>query len=275
MTVLEPLKTLTQRVADGVLLAVPPEYSFVPMTLIRALIQRPVKDLHVLAVPIGGMAIDMLVGAGCVKTLEAAAVSLGEAGPAPRFTAACEDGTIAMRDSTCPAVHTALQAVEKGVPFMPLGGIIGSDVLANRDDWREVDDPLEAGNGPIVLIPAIRPDVAVFHSPVADREGNVWIGRRRELASMAHAASETVVTVERITDDDLMADEATAAGVLPAFYISAIAEVPEGCKPLGLIDHYRADRDAIRAYAEAAATEDGFRSYMQHALGGGAGLAAE
>ena len=242
MTVLEPLKTLTQRVADGVLLAVPPEYSFVPMTLIRALIQRPVKDLHVLAVPIGGMAIDMLVGAGCVKTLEAAAVSLGEAGPAPRFTAACEDGTIAMRDSTCPAIHTALQASEKGVDFMPLGGLVGSDLVDNRADWKVVDDPLGQGGGPVVLLPAIKPDVTVFHSPRADTEGNVWIGRRRELVTMAHAAAATLVTVEAVEDRDFLDDEATAAGTLSGLYVTAIAVAEGGARPLGLTGHYERDR---------------------------------
>ena len=34
-----------------------------------------------------------------------------------------------MKDATCPALHAAFQAAEKGVPFMPLRGLIGSDVL--------------------------------------------------------------------------------------------------------------------------------------------------
>ena len=54
---------LAEQVPDGALLALPPDYSFVPMALIRALIRRGVKDLHVLAVPISGMAADLLIGA--------------------------------------------------------------------------------------------------------------------------------------------------------------------------------------------------------------------
>jgi glutaconate CoA-transferase subunit A len=41
-----------------------------------------------------------------------------------------------VRDATCPAVHTALQATEKGVPFMPLRGVLGSDLLKSRQDWK-------------------------------------------------------------------------------------------------------------------------------------------
>ncbi len=263
MTNMLPIEALAARVGDGARLALPPEYSYVPMALVAALIDRGVRDLDLLCVPIGGLAADMLIGAGCVRSLEAAAVSLGEAGPAPRFTEAVESGAIVMRDTTCPAVHTALQAAEKGVPFMPLGGLIGSDLVAHRDDWKVVDDPLGAGNGPIVLLPAIKPDVAIIHSPLADRNGNVWIGRRRELATIAHAAKETLVTVERLTDDDLLADEASAAATLPGFYVSAIAEAREGCRPLGLSEHYAADTEMIRSYAREAKTIDGFNAWME------------
>ena len=259
---MEDLGSLAARVPDGALLALAPEYSWVPMALIRALIRRRVKDLHLLTVPIGGLAADLLIGAGAVKTLESAAVSLGEAGPAPRFSEAVEGGALDMRDSTCPAIHTALQASEKGVDFMPLGGLVGSDLVANRDDWKVVDDPLGQGSGPVVLLPAIKPDVTIFHSPRADTEGNVWIGRRRELVTMAHAATATLVTVEAVEDRDFLDDEATAAGMLSGLYVTAIAVAEGGARPLGLTGHYERDTDYIRAYAEEAKTGDGFKRYL-------------
>ena len=259
---MEDLESLAARVPDGALLALAPEYSWVPMALIRALIRRRVKDLHLLTVPLGGLAADLLIGAGAVKTLESAAVSLGEAGPAPRFSEAVEGGALDMRDSTCPAIHTALQAAEKGVDFMPLGGLVGSDLVDNRDDWKVVDDPLGQGGGPVVLLPAIKPDVTVFHSPRADTEGNVWIGRRRELVTMAHAAAATLVTVEAVEDRDFLDDEATAAGMLSGLYVTAIAVAEGGARPLGLTGHYERDTDYIRAYAEEAKTGDGFKRYL-------------
>src|SRR5204862_505937 len=81
------------------------------------------------------------------------AVGLGEFGPAPRFAAAVRGGEIAVRDTTCPAIHAALQASEKGVPFLPLRGLIGSDLLRHRPDWRVIDNPF-ANHDPIVLLPA-------------------------------------------------------------------------------------------------------------------------
>ena len=72
-----------------------------------------------------------------------------------------------------------------------------------------------------MLLPAIKPDVALLHAPMADRFGNVWIGRQRELATMAHAAEKTVVTVEKIIDGNLLDDPVLAAGTLPGFYVES------------------------------------------------------
>ena len=232
------------------------------MAATRAIAARRTRALRLLAVPTSGIQTDVLIGAGCVAELEAAAVSLGELGAGPRFVAAITGGTIRMRDTTCPAVHAALQAAEKGIPFMPLRGLIGSDVLAHRDDWRLGSNPFVEGEDPIVLLPAIRPEVALFHAPRADRSGNVWIGRCRELATMAHAAARTLVTVEEIVDDDLLADEATAAGALPAMYVTDITVAEHGAWPLGCQDLYGPDDGELRRYAEAARTEEGFAEWL-------------
>ena len=248
-------------ITDGCVLAVPRDVSGVAMAATRALVRRGVKRLHLVCLPTSSLQADLLIGAGCVETLETSAVSLGEFGPAPRFTAAVKSGHIRIKDATCPALHAAFQATEKGVPFMPLRGLIGSNVLAHRTDWRIIDNPF-GNDDPIVLLPAIRPDVALFHAPLADREGNVWIGRDRELATMAHAAAKTLVTVEQLHDGNLFDDPRLAAGALGGFYVETIAVVPKGAWPLGLADHYAADAAHLADYARMAATPEGFAAYL-------------
>jgi glutaconate CoA-transferase subunit A len=255
------LDTLVDRIPDGASIAVAPDYSGCAMAAVRALILRGARDLHLLAVPQAGFQADMLIGAGCVARVEAAAITLGEHGFAPRFSDAVKSGAIVLLDATCPAIHAGLQAAEKGIPFMPLRGILGSDLLPNRDDWRVVDNPFAAGDA-IVALPAIRPDVALFHAPKADRNGNVWIGVRRELMLMAHASAHTLVTVEEIVDDDLLADESLAAGTIPALYVSAIAEVTNGAWPVGLFGRYPADTAHLSEYARLAQTAAGFQQYV-------------
>jgi glutaconate CoA-transferase subunit A len=249
-------------ITDGCMLAVPREQSGVAMAATRALIRRGVKRLHLVTLPASSLQADLLIGAGCVETLETSAVSLGEFGPAPRFTAAVTAGAIRMMDATCPALHAGFQAAEKGVPFMPLRGLIGSDLVACRDDWKVIDNPFGTDD-PIVLLPAIKPDIVLFHAALADREGNVWIGRDRELAMMAHAAAKTVVTVEKIQDTNLFDDPWLAAGAVGAFYIERVALAPKGAWPLALADHYPADGAHLAEYASMARTENGFASYLE------------
>jgi glutaconate CoA-transferase subunit A len=259
--IVRSLEEALSPITDGCVLAVPREVSGVAMAATRALIRRGVRELKLVALPTSSLQADLLIGAGCVATIETSAVSLGEFGAAPRFTAAVLAGAIKVKDATCPALHAGFQAAEKGVPFMPLRGLIGSDLLAHRPDWKVIDNPF-GNDDPIVLIPAIRPDAALFHAPLADRDGNVWIGRDRELATMAHAAAKTVATVEKLHDGNLFDDPRLAAGVLGGFYLEAVAVAPKGAWPLALADHYPLDAAHLAEYARLAATPEGFAAYL-------------
>jgi glutaconate CoA-transferase subunit A len=255
---------LARQIPDGASLALAPDYSGCALAVIRALIRRGARGLRLIGVPQLGLQADLLIGAGCVRSVEAAAVTLGEQGPAPCFTAAVKTGAIELQDSTCPVLHAGLQAAEKGVPFLPLRGILGSDLVRERPEWRVIDNPFapEGAQDPILLVPAIRPDVALFHAARGDRAGNVWIGVRRELMLMAHAARTTLATVEEIGEGDLLVDDRSAAGTIPALYVSALAEARSGAWPVGLRGVYPADRAELRRYAEAARTAQGFQRYL-------------
>jgi glutaconate CoA-transferase subunit A len=248
-------------IPDGAKVVVPPDYSGVAVAATLALVARGARGLHLVCAPTSGLQADLLIGAGAVATIETSAVSLGEFGPAPRFVEAVRAGTIRVLDATCPAIHAGLQAAQKGLPFMPLTGLLGSDLLRVRPDWRVVESPFDPSER-VAAVPAIRPDVALFHAPLADRHGNVWIGRRRELLTMAQAARHTVATVEAIGDDDLLAEEATAAGTLSSLYVDEVVPAANGAWPLGLWNHYPPDGEALSAYASAARTAEGFRRIL-------------
>lgn len=259
---LSDLRAMARHVEPGMRIALPVDYAGVSMAMTRPLIEHGAGDLDLVCVPTGGLQVDQLIGAGLVRSVETSAVSLAEAGGAPRFNEAVRTGTIRLRDATCPAIHAGLLAAQKGSPFVPMRGLIGTDVLRHRDDWQVIENPFADGPDPIVLIPAIRPDVAIFHVPMADRSGNVWIGRRRELAAMAYASTTTLVTVERIVEEDLLSSEITAAGTLPALYVTAVAHAPKGAWPYGLWGEYPTDTAEILRYSAAAGTAGGFREYM-------------
>jgi len=259
--IVRPLEAAVAVIEDGMTVVVPPDYSGVAMEATRALIRRGVKNLHLLTLPASSLQADLLIGAGVLASIETSAVSLGEMGAGPRFAAAVTAGKIALKDATCPALHAALQAAEKGVPFLPLRGVIGSDLLKVRSDWKVIDNPF-AENDPILLVPAIRPDVALFHAPFGDRHGNVWVGRRRELFTMAHASERTVATVEEIREGNLLEDETLAGATIPAFYVEAVAVAKHGTWPLKFGSRYAEDTAHLREYMQLAASEDGFRRYL-------------
>ena len=258
----QSLEALAAEVPDGATLALPPDNSLPSVALAKALIRRGVRNLNLIGVPVSGFATDILIGAGCVASVQTSAVSLGEAGFAPRFSAALRAGTIKVIDATCPAIHTMLQAAEKGVPFMPLRGLIGSDILANRPDWKVVPNPFaQEGEDPIVLLPALNPDFVCFHAAMADEEGNVWVGRRRECATIAHASKRALVTVERVVPGNFLEDERLASGAINATYISGIAIAERGARPVALLDEYGFDGAYVSEYARMARSEEGFAAW--------------
>ena len=258
---LKDADAVAAEIPDGCSIGLPPDYSPVAMAVVRALVRRKAKDLKLIGVPVLGLCADILIGAGCVREVETSAVTLGEAGLAPRFSEAAEKKALKIIDATCPMIHTGLQATEKGVPFMPLRGVLGSDLVKHHPDWKTIDNPYAKGD-PILLAKAISPDVALFHARWADEAGNVWVGRRGELATIAHASKACYVTYEELKRGDMLEDEVLAPGCIGSVYVTAVAPAPRGAWPLGVAGVYGIDDAHVQAYARMAKTAEGFRKYL-------------
>ena len=241
------------------------DFSAAAMVATPALIRRNVARLHLVGVPALSLQADILIGAGCVATVETGSILLYEYGAANRFVAAQRDGTIAVKDSTCPAIHSSLIAGAKGLPFLPVRGLIGSDVLRHRmeeDGWQVIDNPF-ADDDPIVAVPARRPDVALFHVPLADAWGNVWIGRRDELGTMARSARKVLVTCETISERNLLESETLAPATVSETYVTAVSHQPNGSWPLFGGPGHPEDRAFLQDYARLSKTDEGFREFLE------------
>lgn len=267
------VQALADAIPDGATVAIPSAPYGVAMAATRELVRRRAQSLRLVCVPTSSIQADALIGAGCVAAIETSAVSIGEYGTGPRFAAAARDGSVTILDATCPAIHAGIQAGVKGLPFIPLRGLLGSDLVVSRPDWKVIDNPFAPGD-PVVVLPALRPDVALFHAPCADRFGNVFVGRSRDLVNMAQASRATHVTVEEVVEDDLLADSDRAGAVIPALYVDRIAVAPRGAWPLGLPGRYAPDDAALGRYARAARTREGFASWLAAWLAGPPAAAA-
>lgn len=124
----------------------------------------------------------------------------------------------------------ALQAGASGVSFTPVPGLLGSDLLRHRPDFRVIDDPYRPGQK-VVLVPAIAPEFALLHGRRADLEGNVVIGTGYDDRLVAQASRHVVYSVPELRAD---ATRALANGeqVVPAVYVDALVVVPVREEPL-------------------------------------------
>jgi glutaconate CoA-transferase subunit A len=192
--------------------------------LVEELIRHGRSGLHLIGVPTGGRAVELLIAAGCAASLECSGVDLGEDGQAPAFARAVESGALRMVDSSCPAMLMALQAGASGVSFTPVPGLLDSDLLRARPDFRVIDDPFRPGER-VVLVPAIAPEYALLHGRWADPDGNVVIGTEYDDRLVVQAARHVVYSVDELREE---AARGLAPGeqVVPAAYVDALVIVP-------------------------------------------------
>jgi glutaconate CoA-transferase, subunit A len=119
----------------------------------------------------------------------------------------------------------ALQAGASGVSHTPVPGLLGSDLLGRRPDFRVVDDPFRPGER-VVLVPAIVPEFALLHGRRADPDGNVVIGTEYDDRLVAQASRHVVYSVEALRAD---ATRSLAFGeqVVPGVWVDALVVVPD------------------------------------------------
>jgi glutaconate CoA-transferase subunit A len=146
------------------------------------------------------------------------------------------------------------------VPFAPVRGLLGSDYMTVRKDFLEIANPYEPEE-PIAVVPALRPDVAVFHGTRADRHGNVLVTGERDAKLIAQAARRSIATVEEVVDGDLSRIPRVGE-LVPGIHVTAVVHAARGAHPTACRGYYGDDRAHIREYMEAARSDEAFRAYL-------------
>ncbi|HLE67995.1 MAG TPA: CoA-transferase [Burkholderiales bacterium] len=117
-----------------------------------------------------------------------------------------------------------------GVPFMATRAMIGSDV------GRRVEDQVKPmacpfTGEPLLLLPALNPDVALIHVQRADRYGNAQMdGLQFMDIDLAMAANRVILTTERLISNDQIRRSPDQTRI-PFFTVDAVVEVPYGSAP--------------------------------------------
>lgn len=233
-----------------------------PMTLVREIIRAERGDLHAVTLS-GGIAVDWLAAAGCLSACTFAAVTMEHFGLCRAFRRHVKAGAIAVEELSETALFARLGAAARGLPFLPVRGLIGTDLLnVGNDALRVIADPF--GGPPVVACRALPLDVAILHAHRADRAGNVGIDpspRYPTMTTMPRAARRVIVTVERIVPTAELR-KAPDRTILPGFAVDAIVEVPYGAHPTSLFPVYDYDAAFMAAWVGAAASEGAARAFL-------------
>jgi glutaconate CoA-transferase subunit A len=216
-----------------------------PVAFVRALITlgSPPQNLTLLAFT-GGLAADLLVGAGLVRQARTCYFGLETFGLAPMFTEAVHEGKLKVIEESEASIACGLRATMAGVGFIPSRAWQGTDMLSVRPDITSIIDPYTGET--LTAFPAIDCDVAVIHVLRADRSGNAVLGGNPTIDLELTMVSERVIlTAEKIED------ELDGPIDLPGLTVTAVVQAPRGAWPTSCFPAYPIDGEAILDYISA------------------------
>lgn len=127
------------------------------------------------------------------------------------------------------AMGMRFRAGAMGLPFLPMRSMLGSDLLGRRPEVKLMNCPFTGE--PLLLIPAINPDVAIIHVQRCDAYGNAQIdGLQFMDIDLAMAARRVILTTEAIVSNDQIRRRPDHTKI-PFFTVDAVVEVPYGSVP--------------------------------------------
>jgi glutaconate CoA-transferase subunit A len=221
-----------------------------PMAITREIIRRGVKDLTLVGAATGGLDIDLMIGAGCVRKLVAPYV--GQEALCPighNLRKAAESKQLEIWECSEYTLYAALFAGAAGQDFMAWRGGIGSSIPDLNPDMKPFIDPI-GGRKQYLAIPALRTDWSVIHVGWSDPYGNgQHFGAPFGDRWIARAADRIMLVAERIVPNALIRKNPFMTSVS---YADCVVEAPYGSHPFGAHGCYREDVAHLREYVAAS-----------------------
>ena len=211
------------------------------MVAVRHIVRRGLRDLTVIGSPVGGLDVDLLIGAGCVRKVICPYVGAEALAPiGPFFRAAAERGEIDVWECDEGQYYTGLQAAAQMLPFLPCRGGVGTSFPELNPDLKPFEDPVRGET--LLAVPAIVPDLALLHAARSDPFGNVqFVGTGYADRLLWRAANRTLVQVERIIANEEVRQRPERTALLA----SAVLRAPWGAHPFSSPGFYLEDRAHI------------------------------
>ncbi|MFI6996861.1 CoA transferase subunit A [Nocardia sp. NPDC050175] len=220
---------VAELVHDGDIVALEGFTHLIPVAAGQEIIRQRRRELTLVRMT-PDIVYDQLIGAGCAAKLVFSWGGNPGVGSLHRFRDAVEHAwprALEIEEHSHAGMANRYVAGASGLPFAVLRGYVGTDLPTVTETIKPITCPFTGEQ--LTAVPAINPDVTVIHAQRADRAGNVqlWglLGVQKEAVL---AARRSLVTVEEIVDE---LAPVPGAIVLPAWAVTAVAEVPGGANP--------------------------------------------
>jgi glutaconate CoA-transferase subunit A len=239
-----------------------------PMSVVRAILRSPVKDLTV--VSWGGPDVGLLCAAGKARKLVYAFVSLDSIPLEPHFRLARQGGRVEAMELDEGMFYQGLYAAALRLPFLPTRAGLGSDVMRVNPGLRTVRSPYADGEE-LVAVPALGLDLAVVHMNRADRRGDAqYLGPDPYFDDLfLKAARRRFVTCERIVEtEDLLAEGPVQTLLISRMLVDGVVEAPRGAHFTSCVPDYGRDEAFQRTYAASAASPEAWDEFRRRYLEG-------
>jgi len=213
--------------------------------------------------PISDILFDQLIGAGCVEKVKAAWVGNVSEGLAHCYRRAVEQSIprpIVVEEHSNFTIGLALLAASLGAPYIHTRSLLGSDIPRQNPTFRTQQSPLDGS--PVLLVPAVHPDVAIIHVQRSDEEGNAHIWGNIGLSEEAMLAARAVILVaeEIVAREVILSDPNRVLG--PSFKVRAVVHEPWGAHPSAVQGYANRDHPFYHEYHERTRTLEGFESWL-------------
>ena len=250
-------QAIAQFVHDGDLLYAAGFTHLIPFAAGHEIIRQKRRSL-ILARATPDLIYDQMVAAGCAQKVIFSYMGNPGVGSLRILRAALESGALQWEEYSHFGMISRLQAGAAGVPFFPMNPTAAGDLARANPLIRTVADPY--GGSEVVVVPALKPDVAIVHVQRCDAEGNahLWgiIGEQKEAA---FAAERVILTAEEIVAPEVIRSDPNRT-LIPGFIVDAVCHVPYCAHPSYTQGYYDRDNafylewDKISADPAAAAS---------------------
>ena len=203
---------------------------------------------------------EQMAAAGCASKIIFSYMGNPGVGSLRNLRSLVEKKLVEIEEYSHFAMITRLQAGASGLPFLPMNETGAFDLEKVNQNFKRVTDPYSGK--PVVVVPALNPDVAIIHVQRADASGNAQIwGILGEQKEAAFAAERVILTAEEIVPEEVIRSDPNRT-LIPDLIVDAVCHVPFCSHPSYTQGYYDRDNEFYLQWDKISETPESVQQYL-------------